>query len=371
MKSTTLKAFVLGVSLSATTVLAAPPDGLITTKAKLALWTSDVRSSKVHVDTEDGVITLSGKVNTEEQKTLAEQKAKEIDGVRQVKNYLQIVPQGDEKRVERTDKETTDAIEKALKADASLNDSTITVKSVTKGVVLLGGEASSVSDHLRAVTLVDRLPGVRRVTSEVKSPDAFGNDERITFAPPARRDRRGEKRPAEQARSFDDRADVKKDDHFANQWDLNTTMAVKMKLLTTDEIPSNEIRVDSENGVVTLFGMVPTEAVKKTAGKQAQKVKGVTRVENELQVVASSDKKQVKAKDEDITRDLELAFKDKPAFKGITTNVKKGVVQLKGTVNSTWEEFSAVRTARSVKGVRNVEDDLKLDEKPRTNNSGS
>ena len=28
MKSTTLKAFVLGVSLSATTVLAAPPDGL-------------------------------------------------------------------------------------------------------------------------------------------------------------------------------------------------------------------------------------------------------------------------------------------------------------------------------------------------------
>ena len=97
----------------------------------------------------------------------------------------------------------------------------------------------------------------------------------------------------------------------------------------------------------------------------------VTRAENELQVVPSSAKETVKANDEDITRDLALAFKDKPQFKGITTHVRSAVVQLKGTVESTWEEFNAVRTARSVKGVRKVENDLKLDEKPGTSKSGS
>jgi len=59
--------FVLLFSASA---FAATPDGLVTSKTKLSLWTTaGVRSGAVHVDTTDGIVTLSGKVPTAEQRT--------------------------------------------------------------------------------------------------------------------------------------------------------------------------------------------------------------------------------------------------------------------------------------------------------------
>ncbi len=81
-----------------------------------------------------------------------------------------------------------------------------------------------------------------------------------------------------------------------------------------------------------------------------------------LEVVASSQKAAVDAKDSDITRDLALASKDRADFKSVKTSVKNGIVQLSGTVESGWDEVSAVRVARRVPGVRGVEDQLKIDE---------
>ncbi len=80
------------VWLAAWPALAVVPDGMITSKTKLSLWTTaGVRSTSVHVDTEDGVVTLYGKVPTADQKALAESTAREITGVREVKSLLQVV----------------------------------------------------------------------------------------------------------------------------------------------------------------------------------------------------------------------------------------------------------------------------------------
>lgn len=366
MKSTILKAFVLGASLSASAVSAAPPppDSMITARAKLALWTSDVRSRSVQIDTNDGIVTLSGKVPSQEQKNLAEKKAKQIDGVRSVKSFLQIVPVADEKFVERDDKELKDAAQKALDKD-EFADSKIKVKSVNKGVVRLNGEAHTVSDHLRAVALIDRLPGVRRVTSEVKSPDKFTRDDRLEFT-------RADGPAVTPARSADDRRDGEPTmAERSGSSDSGITMAVKMRLLTTAEIPSNEIRVDTEDKIVTLFGIVPTDEVKRAAEAQASRVSGVASVKNELEVVPSNEKELVESKDDDLTGALKLVFKDRREWKDVKATVKNGVVQLTGRVNSAWDEFSAVRAARQVKGVRNVVDQLELDHKERDPHSGS
>lgn len=347
MKKTILKAFVLSLSLSALPALAeSSPDGLITSKAKLALWTSEVRSRSVRVDTNDGVLTLSGKVASAEQKKLAEKKVRQIDGVRSVKSFLQVVPEAEEKVVERSDKDMKDAVQAALKKDDSLNDSSISVKNVNKGVVFLEGKADSFGDHLRAVALADRVPGVRRVASEVKAPKDFKRDDRVEF-------------------TRADRAEVHPDAKRKNDGpsDTGITMAVKMRLLTTPEIPSTEIRVDTEDQVVTLFGVVPTDEVKKAAQAQAARVSGVAKVENQLEVVPSHEQEVVEAKDEDLTSALKIAFKDRREFKDVNMSVKNGVVQLTGQVASSWDEFSAVRTARQVKGVRNVVDQLKVDPK--------
>lgn len=354
MKSTILKSFVLGISLAALPTFAAdPPDGWITTKTKLSLWTSDVRSTTVHVDTNDGVVTLSGMVPTAAQKALAEKKAREIAGVRSVKSFIQVVPKAEEKRVERKDDELKDAAQQALKDDASFSkESKFKVKNVNKGVVMLTGEAATASDHLRAVALIDRLPGVRRVASEVKAPEDFREDERISM----RRTPESPVRPAP-VRADDRRAQAE------GSTDTGITMAVKMRLLTTAGIPSTEINVDTEDNMVTLFGIVPTDEVKRTAEQEASRVDGVKMVHNQLQVVPSAQKKVVEAKDEDITDALKTAFKDRPAFKNISTEVKAGVVRLEGKVASPWEQLNAIRAARRVEGVRNVESRLEIDPK--------
>lgn len=56
------------------------------------LTTSDLRESTINVDVVNDVVTLKGTVETAAQKTKAEQVAKDIDGVKSVKNELKVAP---------------------------------------------------------------------------------------------------------------------------------------------------------------------------------------------------------------------------------------------------------------------------------------
>jgi hyperosmotically inducible protein len=333
---------VIAAIVSASPARAATPDGLITSKTKLSLWTTaGVRSGTVHVDTVDGAVTLYGKVPTSEQKTLAEKTTRAITDVRSVNNLLQVVAAADEKRVAMADKDIQAAVEKRLKAEPALKDSKISVKSVDKGVVLLSGEARTFSDHLRAVIIANLTSNVRRVASEVTAPDAFGTDERIVFL----------NKTAAKAAS----------ETKSSATDMRISAAVKLRLFTAPQVPSTEINVDTEEGVVTLFGIVPTSAVRMAAGVEAGKVAGVMRIENNLEVVPSNLKEVVVIKDGDVAKDLALAFGSSAELKGVTTTVKAGVVRLTGTVASGWDELYAVRVARKVSGVRAVEDQIKIE----------
>jgi hyperosmotically inducible protein len=339
MRRTLLNSLAVGLSLVTSPAFAAAPDGFLTSKVKLSLWTTaGVKSSDVHVDTNDGAVTLYGKVATQEQRVIAEKTTREIVGVQSVKNLLQVVAAVDAKRTERNDKDTLAMVEKSLKGDAALKDSSISVKAVDKGTVLLVGNATTISDLQRAVALVDRVPGVDRVASEVKTPDAFGDDERGLLV-------------TSKAAPAAGRSSVS---------DARVSASVKLRLLTAAQIPSTEISVDTDEGVVTLFGMVPTADVKNSAGLEASKVAGVVGVQNQLEVVATSQKKAVVAKDADVTRDLALAFKTRPELNAVSTAVKSGVVRLTGSVESGWDEVTAVRVARQVAGVRAVENQVKV-----------
>ena len=64
----------------------------LTTKVKTAL-AADVglrTMTGIDVDSEDGVVTLKGKVNTADNKKRAEEVAKKVDGVKRVKNELKV-----------------------------------------------------------------------------------------------------------------------------------------------------------------------------------------------------------------------------------------------------------------------------------------
>jgi len=67
-------------------------DSWVTSKTKIALFSDDrVKGRQVHVETKDGVVYLRGKVDSSEAKAAATDVAKGIEGVKDVKNELQVV----------------------------------------------------------------------------------------------------------------------------------------------------------------------------------------------------------------------------------------------------------------------------------------
>jgi hyperosmotically inducible protein len=144
-------------------------DSWISTKAKIALLTSDGFSvNGANVDTVDGNVTIHGKVETNADRTKAEQTVRKVSGVKSVKNLLQVVPASVKDVVKAQDSEVKDRVVASLKADAKMND--VNVASVNNGVVLLSGKTESVYENLRAIENAYSVNGVRRVSSEIQIP---------------------------------------------------------------------------------------------------------------------------------------------------------------------------------------------------------
>jgi len=115
-----LWAAALVLATAGSSLAAAPPDAWITTKTKLALITSDsVSASSVNVDTTNGQVTLHGKVASGAEKAEAERIARSIDGVKNVRNMLQVVTEPRSDSVAIADENLKERVEKALEACAA------------------------------------------------------------------------------------------------------------------------------------------------------------------------------------------------------------------------------------------------------------
>jgi osmotically-inducible protein OsmY len=143
-------------------------DTWLTTKAKIALLTTDgVSATAVNVGTVDGKITIHGKVGSAAEKAKAEETIRKMDGVKDVKNLLQVVPQDQKKMVDVKDSDVKDRVEASLKATKTMDD--IKVASVNKGVVLLSGKTPSLGQKLLVIERVYTVPGVHGVSSEIET----------------------------------------------------------------------------------------------------------------------------------------------------------------------------------------------------------
>ena len=82
---------VLGACSSTTTTGTKVDDAAITASVKAKLATDgDINPFNIDVDTNEGVVTLQGRVEKEEARTKAEQLARETDGVRRVINLVKV-----------------------------------------------------------------------------------------------------------------------------------------------------------------------------------------------------------------------------------------------------------------------------------------
>lgn len=141
-------------------------DSWLTSKAKIALFADDrVKGRQVSVETTNGVVTLRGKVDSAEAKSAAESIAKGVDGVRTVKNELQVVAPTDRATVDANDADIKKAVEDSFAKDPRL--SKIDVRA-DRGTVTLTGDADGIGTSARASEVARNVPGVRAVKNDLK-----------------------------------------------------------------------------------------------------------------------------------------------------------------------------------------------------------
>jgi osmotically-inducible protein OsmY len=143
-------------------------DAWITTKAKIRLLTADDLSvTGVNVDTAEGRVTLHGKVASDAERARAEAAVRGIDGVRDVRNLLQVVTEARRDLVKDKDEAIAARVGRCLDRQKDLPD--VEVASVSDGVVLLSGETDTVQQELRAIEAVQACTAVRRVSSQIRT----------------------------------------------------------------------------------------------------------------------------------------------------------------------------------------------------------
>lgn len=198
----------------------------------------------VHVAVSNGTVTLTGTVPVLDAKYHATRRVQDVKGVQAVNNQIEVggptIP----------DQQLQEKVVKAVQYDRLGYHTTpfnaISV-SVNNGVVTLGGSAYGPVDADSAVATVANMKGVKGLVDNIKVDPVSPMDDRIRIA---------------EYRSIYGFPSL-------NKYAID---------------PAKPIRIAVQNGHVTLYGQVDSEADKNAAGIRANSVPGVFSVKNELQV---------------------------------------------------------------------------------------
>lgn len=383
-------ALLLGV---VTTGRAAPAidDGDVTRAIDADLWADErVDANAVHAVTREGIVTLTGTVETLLDRNRAERIAENIVGVRAVVNRLEV------RRWSRDDEALEESVEQALSRDPAVEAERLGVEA-SDGRVILTGRVDSWAERDLARTVVEGVPGVRSIQDrieieypEVRSDREIEADVRGRLANDVRIDDFGieveveegrvvlegvvgslaEKRLAwrdawvEGVRSVVDRDleiewwardEMRRKGLLEPRPDEELAEAVRDAFLYDPRVQTFRPLVHVSNGKVTLAGVVDNLAAKRAAERDARNVVGVSAVRNHLKV-----QPEEIPDDETLERRVEQALAEDPFVEAgaVTVEADAGTAFLEGRVKSSFERARAAIRAARVEGVVQVVNDL-------------
>ena len=142
-------------------------DSWLTAKTKIALFAdARVKGSEITVETTQGMVMIRGKVDTDAAKQAAEGIAKGIDGVKRVKNDLQVIAPAEREATDDKDEAITARVKAQIAKDSSLMKAVIHTQT-NAGVVSLSGEVQDFMTSAQASWTAWQVPGVKSVKNDL------------------------------------------------------------------------------------------------------------------------------------------------------------------------------------------------------------
>ncbi len=142
-------------------------DSWLTAKTKIALFAdARVKGSEINVETTQGMMTIRGKVDTDAAKLAAEGIAKGIDGVKSVKNDLQVIAPSKREATDDKDDAITTRVNEQIAKDAYLKKAGIKAQT-NAGVVSLSGEVADLMASAQASWVAWQVAGVKYVKNDL------------------------------------------------------------------------------------------------------------------------------------------------------------------------------------------------------------
>ena len=140
-------------------------DSWVTSKVKISLFADErVKGTQVSVDTTKGVVHLRGKVDSAEAKSAASDIAQGVEGVKSVKNDLQVVAPAARKAVNASDSDIAKAVGTRLAKDTQLKKVDVRTDA---GVVTLTGAVPTIGASAKASEIARGIAGVKSVKNEL------------------------------------------------------------------------------------------------------------------------------------------------------------------------------------------------------------
>jgi len=145
-------------------------DAWISTKVKTTLLFHRSVSAVTEVNTKDGIVTLKGGADNQAQKDLTTEYAKDVEGVKDVRNEMTVSKTS--KKTDRTAGEKVDDASITAQVKMALlfhrSTSALKTKVTTKhGVVTLSGKAGNAAEKDLVTKIVDDVKGVKSVKNQM------------------------------------------------------------------------------------------------------------------------------------------------------------------------------------------------------------
>ena len=318
-RATRIAEMVKGVQSVSNRIKVDPPvvlsDPGIRERVEQALLTDPAADSyEVDVAVEDKVVTLTGTVDSYQEKLLCANVAKSVKGVVDLKNDIQV-----NYKSTRSDWEIQNEIEQALKWNVLIDDGLIEVD-VNDGEVELSGVVGSAAEKSNAY-FASWVAGVRSVDNSGLEVEWWAEDEEL------------------------------RKNKYVDKPDEEIEQAIKDAALYDPRLFSFEITPEVENGWVTLRGTVDNLKSKMAAEKLAENTTGVTGVTNRIKV-----RVERAPGDEEIKSDIESSLANNAITEAwqIQVSVNHGIATLSGVVDSYLEKKEAEWVASGVQGVNDM-----------------